>query len=57
VHREVLRRFGRAPADRLDRVSRLLTTEALRSLNADVAAGDRAPSDVAAAWLARVGLG
>jgi osmoprotectant transport system substrate-binding protein len=57
VHREVLRRFGRAPAGRLDRVSRLLTTEALRSLNADVAAGERAPSDVAAAWLARVGLG
>jgi osmoprotectant transport system substrate-binding protein len=56
VHRDVLRRWGREPAERLDRVSRLLTTEALRSLNADAASGDRAPSDVAAAWLAREGL-
>ncbi len=56
VHREVLRRWGRAPTDRLDRVSRLLTTDALRALNAEVAAGDRSPAEIAATWLDREGL-
>jgi osmoprotectant transport system substrate-binding protein len=56
VHREVLRRWGRPPADRLDRVSQLLTTSALRALNAEVASTGRRPADVAAAWLDREGL-
>jgi osmoprotectant transport system substrate-binding protein len=55
VHREVLRRWGQGPADRLDEVSRLLTTDELRALNAEVASG-RSPSDVAAAWLDREAL-
>lgn len=56
VHREVLRRWGRGPADRIDRVSERLTTEVLRDLNAEVAGGRR-PADVAGAWLEREGLG
>ncbi|HZB70608.1 MAG TPA: ABC transporter substrate-binding protein [Acidimicrobiales bacterium] len=56
VHREVLRRWGRGPADRIDGVSGRLTTEVLRDLNAEVAGGRR-PADVAGAWLEREGLG
>lgn len=56
VHREVLRRWGRGPADRIDRVSERLSTDVLRDLNAEVAGGRR-PADVAAAWLEREGLG
>jgi osmoprotectant transport system substrate-binding protein len=56
VHREVLRRWGPGPADRIDRVSERLTTDVLRDLNAEVAGGRR-PADVAGAWLEREGLG
>jgi osmoprotectant transport system substrate-binding protein len=57
VHRDVLRRWGRDPADRLDDVSGRLTTDVLRGLNAEVASGDRDPADVASRWLASEGLG
>jgi osmoprotectant transport system substrate-binding protein len=57
IHREVLRRWGRGPADRLDDVSGRLTTDVLRGLNAEVASGTRDPAEVAERWLAAEGLG
>jgi osmoprotectant transport system substrate-binding protein len=55
VHREVLRRWGRAAAEPVDSVSARLTTDVLRALNDEVASGRR-PAAVAGAWLAREGL-
>ena len=56
VHREVLRRWGRGPAERMDGVSRRLTTPVLRALNTEVSTAGRRPADVAGAWLEREGL-
>jgi len=55
VHQQVVKRFGPGFTALVNDVSSRLTTEALRSLNASVAAGGR-PGAVATAWLAREGL-
>jgi osmoprotectant transport system substrate-binding protein len=55
VRAEVLERFGPALATRLDAVSARLTTESLRALNGEVAAG-ASPRVVARRWLTREGL-
>jgi len=56
LHRGVLRRWGRGPVDRLNAVSRQLTTDLLRYLNAEVGSAGRRPADVASAWLAQAQL-
>ncbi len=55
VRTEVISRFGPRVADALNQVSAALTTEELRSLNADVSGGG-SPQAVAADWLAAHGL-
>jgi osmoprotectant transport system substrate-binding protein len=55
VRREVIDRWGPGVAARLDAVSRRLTTEDLRHLNALVAGGESAPA-VARQWLIAEGL-
>ena len=52
VRQDVVDRYGAALTARLDLVSAALSTEDLVSLNAEVALHERAPADVAAAWLA-----
>ena len=55
VHRQVVDRWGAPLIDVVDAVSRRLTTDGLRALNARVAAGD-STSTVAADWLRTEGL-
>lgn len=55
VRTEVMSRFGPRVADVLNEVSAALTTEELRSLNAEVSGG-RSPQAAAADWLAAHGL-
>jgi osmoprotectant transport system substrate-binding protein len=56
VRADALARFGSSLADRVNAVSALLSTDELRSLNAEVARGGD-PVRIAAAWLASSGLG
>jgi osmoprotectant transport system substrate-binding protein len=56
VNSEVVQRFGDQLVQVIDAVSRELTTEDLRSLNAVVARG-QTPHEAAAAWLDAHGLG
>lgn len=56
VNSEVVQRFGEEVVQVIDAVSRELTTEDLRSLNAAVAGG-QTPHQAAAAWLDAHGLG
>jgi osmoprotectant transport system substrate-binding protein len=55
VRRDVLARFGSGVAGAVDAVSRLLTTDELRRLNADLARTDD-PTRVASDWLRERGL-
>ena len=55
VRREAVERWGDTLTDTVDAVSARLTTEALVTLNAEMADG-RSPSAVAAEWLAAEGL-
>jgi osmoprotectant transport system substrate-binding protein len=55
IHKEILDRFGANLRSRVDAVSRLLTTEELQDMNAQVDRG-LSPEAVAAQWLARHGL-
>jgi osmoprotectant transport system substrate-binding protein len=57
VRAEVADRWGRVLIDRLDAVSRRLTTDGLRTLNAAVADGDATVQAVASGWLRAQGLG
>jgi osmoprotectant transport system substrate-binding protein len=57
VRTEVLQRWGRPLQEVLDGVSSRLTTQEVRELNAQVAAGRFDPPGAAAAWLATKGLG
>jgi len=56
VRTEALDRFGSIVADALDAVSRHLTTDGLRALNGQVAAGDLEIATVASAWLDAEGI-
>jgi osmoprotectant transport system substrate-binding protein len=56
VRTEALDRFGSIVADALNAVSRHLTTDGLRGLNAQVAAGDVGIAAVASAWLDAEGI-
>ena len=56
VRTEVLRRYGPAMSDLLNRVSAALTTDELRAMNGEIAVDGRTPSAVAADWLHREGL-
>jgi osmoprotectant transport system substrate-binding protein len=56
VNRSLLRRYGERLRGTVDRVSALLTTDSLLAMNRVLAAG-RPAADVAAAWLARHGIG
>ncbi len=51
VQNEVEQRFGPNAGQALDRLSALLTTDALRGMNASVETG-RSPAEVASSWLA-----
>jgi osmoprotectant transport system substrate-binding protein len=55
MHRATVRRFGPELVALVNRVSEALTTEDLRALNAQVAAGTPT-AEVAARWLAKKGL-
>ena len=56
VFTETLRRVGPTLSDAIDAVSAALTTDELRSMNAEVAVDGRSPAAVAADWLRREGL-
>jgi osmoprotectant transport system substrate-binding protein len=56
VRTEVLRRYGPAMSEILNRVSAALTTDELRAMNAEVAVDGRTPAAVASEWLHREGL-
>lgn len=56
VHRDAVKRWGPAFVDVVNRVSAALTTEDLRALNAQVAAGSSTTA-AAAGWLRKAGLG
>jgi osmoprotectant transport system substrate-binding protein len=56
VRDDALARFGSSLAERVNAVSALLSTDELRSLNAEVARGAD-PVRIASAWLASSGLG
>jgi osmoprotectant transport system substrate-binding protein len=57
IRRELVERLGPAFTELVDAVSRRLTTEVLRDLNAQVAVGTTPAAAVATAWLASQGLG
>lgn len=52
ARRDALERFGSELVRAVDAVSALLTTDELRTLNAEVEIDGRSPADVARAWLA-----
>jgi osmoprotectant transport system substrate-binding protein len=56
VHADVVDHFGPGLAARLDAISQRLTTDGLRALNAQVAAGDQSVAAIASEWLAAEGL-
>lgn len=56
VRSDVVEHFGTELVARLDTISPRLTTDGLRALNAQVAAGDQDVAAVASAWLAAEGL-
>ena len=56
VRSDVVDHFGTDLVARLDTISPRLTTDGLRALNAQVAAGDQDVADVASAWLAAEGF-
>lgn len=56
VHGDTLERFGPELARALDAVSRLLTTEELRAMNAAIAYGGVTPAHAARDWLLARGL-
>ena len=53
---EVVARYGEDFVATMDAVTRLLTTDALRSLNAEVELAQRTPEEAARDWLAEQGL-
>ena len=56
VRSDVVDHFGATLIARMDTISQRLTTDGLRALNAQVAAGDQDIAAVASAWLAAEGL-
>ena len=56
LRQEVVERWGPSVVDLLDEVSRRLTTEDLRAMNASVARGDADARSVATGWLRAEGL-
>ncbi len=56
VHADVVDHFGPDLAARIDAISQRLTTDGLRALNAQVAAGDQDVAAIASEWLAAEGL-
>ena len=56
VRSDVVDHFGPVLVARMDTISQRLTTDGLRALNAQLAAGDQDIAGVASAWLAAEGL-
>ena len=56
IRRSVVEQFGPELVERVDAVSARLTTNGLRSLNAEVAGGRATVASVAAGWLQSEGL-
>jgi osmoprotectant transport system substrate-binding protein len=56
VRADVLERFGPGLATAIDAVSSLLSTDALRALNAEIELHGRPPAEVATEWLSANGL-
>jgi osmoprotectant transport system substrate-binding protein len=56
VRSDVIDHFGPVLVARMDTISQRLTTDGLRALNAELAAGDQDIAAVASAWLAAEGL-